>query len=842
MNTLTYIGFFFCFRRKKLFQFLDILPVYHFKHSSAINNQRNNGGNNGGDDSSNINISPASSNVSEQTVFGTMKSNIMTAEHHYKTSQPHQEQQEQQQGQHLQPLPTQLQQRRLSPGAQFYRSSCFSFPTETLLLNMTTGELINTNERSPGADASTASTAATTGPISGVFTGKDDFGTQRVYKKTSPNCVLTLYLPNREITLSGNSPAIIRGIVYVDPKAIQGYRVYAQLTLTFRYGREDEEVMGLRFCNEAIMSLHQIWPRHEEPHRETLTPLQDALMKRLGEGAHPFTLSLTSQAPPSVQLVPAKCYYGAPIGTSYDVRCFIADKTDDKFHRRASVKMGVRVIYRTDVYGINGPENFATIINNPLASPSSNTTTTAVASVTDGTTTVSGATALTDVLGNDDKALHAITTTTNTTVTTISTTTEGNALNFNDRTTRSSGKGRKSERGDSFPKLRLSPKSFRFSGRFGRNGRVGLKASLDKAWYTHGEEICVTINIRNDSRKTVRKIRVCAIQHVDVCMFNNGKFKNVVAETDIPSSSDRIVTPGTTFNTVVILKPERGTTKNWIALEDSLQRSTEPDEIIGNIAASAVRTPHYLMQASHSPNYCSSPGVCIPPVVSAIQGGSNAANGATHNERNVFAIYVSYYIKIKLTLSGMGGELSLKLPFVLVHIDEEQKHLREMQIKKINLDKVPSPRKISEKSEIDNDTNDEEESTQQPIIVDTKRVYSVISDNLDQIESIDGSEHLHIKVPPLRNAGYKRRLLMRSETIAKDFEDELNDTDDAELEAEENNGKLDQVVHLAQVHYDINTIEEHADKEDKTSKSDEATTTENLEKLSIKTTNSTNGA
>lgn len=63
---------------------------------------------------------------------------------------------------------------------------------------------------------------------------KDEFGTQRVYKKTSPNCVLTLYLPTREITLTGNNPSVLRGIVFVDPKAIQGYRVYAQLTLTFR--------------------------------------------------------------------------------------------------------------------------------------------------------------------------------------------------------------------------------------------------------------------------------------------------------------------------------------------------------------------------------------------------------------------------------------------------------------------------------------------------------------------------------------------------------------------------------------------------------------------------------
>lgn len=40
------------------------------------------------------------------------------------------------------------------------------------------------------------------------------------------------------------------------------------------FGREDEEVMGLRFCNEAIMSLHQVWPRKEEPTRESLSPLQ----------------------------------------------------------------------------------------------------------------------------------------------------------------------------------------------------------------------------------------------------------------------------------------------------------------------------------------------------------------------------------------------------------------------------------------------------------------------------------------------------------------------------------------------------------------------------------------
>lgn len=40
-----------------------------------------------------------------------------------------------------------------------------------------------------------------------------------------------------------------------------------------RYGREDEEVMGLKFCNEAVIALKQIWPKvnYDE---ELITPLQ----------------------------------------------------------------------------------------------------------------------------------------------------------------------------------------------------------------------------------------------------------------------------------------------------------------------------------------------------------------------------------------------------------------------------------------------------------------------------------------------------------------------------------------------------------------------------------------
>ncbi|KAM8718447.1 hypothetical protein ACLKA7_001628 [Drosophila subpalustris] len=707
-------------------------------------------------------------------------------------------------------------------------------------------------------------------------THKDDFGTQRVYKKTSPNCVLTLYLPTREITLTGNNPSVLRGIVFVDPKAIQGYRVYAQLTLTFRYGREDEEVMGLRFCNEAIMSLHQIWPRLEEPSRESLSPLQEALLKRLGDGAHPFTLSLTAQAPPSVQLVPAKRYYGAPIGTSYDVRCFIADKTDEKFHRRASVKMGVRVIYRTDVFHQHSaPEHYAAYAGQHSAGAAQSPPASATPP------------------SSSDVAHPA-------------------AAHGHDHGPSSSGRGggagggssgkskSKSERGDSFPKLRLSPKTFRFSGRFGRSkseiekcpndpfhcysksfqehcdntgsgmlqphsnagvaggiggisvgpcggsqgsvdkpfllhdGRVSLKASLDKGWYTHGEDVNVTINIRNDSRKTVRKVRICAIQHVDVCMFNNGKFKNVVADSDnISPAVDRVVPPGGSLNTTVALLPQRGPTKNWIALEDTLQRSTEPDEITGAIAASAIRSPNFVMQAQQllAGHPLASPAMAVPQMPQAAAtasglnsgGGVNSGVGGSNNshppghgfveDRNVFAIYVSYYVKVKLTLSGMGGELSLKLPFVLVHVDETQRPgytsatLGELRMEKLALHDAPVGRKNGKRLA---DASTSTTLGDGPSTSAAAAAAAAAANNeddgvtqLDCIETLEDEFNIRVPVPKVGQSqaqgstSYHKRRLQRSETLARDLE--------------ENDDQLE--CHMVQVHLEQQVEEERVQRQ-----------------------------
>lgn len=151
---------------------------------------------------------------------------------------------------------------------------------------------------------------------------------------------------SREIVTKRGVVEPLRGVLFVDPKYVIGSRLFSQLTLTFRYGREDEEVMGLKFCNEAVIALKQIWPRTEETNKDLLTPLQQALLERLGVGAHAFSIEVGIVAPPSVQLIPAKQYSGAPIGTSYDIRAYIADQADDKIQRRSTVKLGVRLIHK----------------------------------------------------------------------------------------------------------------------------------------------------------------------------------------------------------------------------------------------------------------------------------------------------------------------------------------------------------------------------------------------------------------------------------------------------------------------------------------------------------------
>ncbi|KYQ57410.1 Phosrestin-2 [Trachymyrmex zeteki] len=289
----------------------------------------------------------------------------------------------------------------------------------------------------------------------------------------------------------------------------------------------------------------------------------EALIKRLGPNAHAFTIEIPSIAPPSVQLVPAKEYNGPPIGNSYDVRVYVAERADERLHRKTTVKMGIRVIQRAT----KPPLPSTTMYSVPLSREPSTSL-----RIQGSKTRV--ALAENEIIEDDENVgPHA-----------------------------------------------AVEKPFLLS-----DGRVRLEAGLDHAIYEHGDLINVHVNVSNNSNKSIRRIKIIVVQHVDVCMFSNGKFKNVVAL--VSSQEDCPRGPGGNLRKIYTLRLVKGTTKNWIALEDSYAKT-------GASLASTVTNPR---------------------------------NGP--DDRNVYTIYVSYYVKVKLFISAMGGEVSLKLPFTLMHSD-----------------------------------------------------------------------------------------------------------------------------------------------------------------------------
>lgn len=53
-----------------------------------------------------------------------------------------------------------------------------------------------------------------------------------------------------------------------------------------------------------------------------------------------------------------------------------------------------------------------------------------------------------------------------------------------------------------------APKGFVDKPFLWTDGKVSLKAALNKTAYSHEEDVAVTIDVRNNSRKVIRKIRV----------------------------------------------------------------------------------------------------------------------------------------------------------------------------------------------------------------------------------------------------------------------------------------------------------------------------------------------
>ncbi|CAB1352594.1 unnamed protein product [Coregonus sp. 'balchen'] len=121
----------------------------------------------------------------------------------------------------------------------------------------------------------------------------DKAGT-RVFKKSSPNCKVTVYLGKRDFVDHLDQVDPVDGVILVDPEYLKDRKVFVTLTCAFRYGREDLDVLGLSFRKDLYISTFQAFPPIAEE-RKANSRLQERLLKKLGQQAHPFYFTVSQE-------------------------------------------------------------------------------------------------------------------------------------------------------------------------------------------------------------------------------------------------------------------------------------------------------------------------------------------------------------------------------------------------------------------------------------------------------------------------------------------------------------------------------------------------------------------
>ncbi|TNN01390.1 hypothetical protein fugu_010772, partial [Takifugu bimaculatus] len=165
----------------------------------------------------------------------------------------------------------------------------------------------------------------------------------RVFKKASPNGKLTVYLGKRDFMDQVDQVEPVDGVILIEPEYLKARKVFVTLTCAFRYGREDLDVLGLTFRKDLFVANSQVFPPSAE--QETrLTLLQERLMKKLGEHAHPFTFQIPLNLPCSVTLQPGPEDTGKACGVDFEVKAFCAENLEEKIHKRNSVRLVIRKV------------------------------------------------------------------------------------------------------------------------------------------------------------------------------------------------------------------------------------------------------------------------------------------------------------------------------------------------------------------------------------------------------------------------------------------------------------------------------------------------------------------
>lgn len=192
---------------------------------------------------------------------------------------------------------------------------------------------------------------------------------RQVVKKSSPDSKVTLYMEKREFCDLGSCTEPVEGVVVLDADQLQpNERLLVALVGRFRYGREEDEILGMTLCREVYLGHTQLC--HEQPssprtpqaatgsstaeppkspgralYAMQLGPVHRRLMDALGEEAVPFRFEFPRDAPVSTVMQRLTPESGETCGVRYLVRCYtLLDEEETPAQSKSCVNIGIRKV------------------------------------------------------------------------------------------------------------------------------------------------------------------------------------------------------------------------------------------------------------------------------------------------------------------------------------------------------------------------------------------------------------------------------------------------------------------------------------------------------------------
>ncbi|XP_046891086.1 S-arrestin-like [Hypomesus transpacificus] len=165
-----------------------------------------------------------------------------------------------------------------------------------------------------------------------------------IFKKLSRDKSVGVYMAKRDFVDRCDSVDPVDGVVLIDPVQVKGKKVYIMLSCTFKYGREDQDVLGMIFRRDIFLTTRQVYPDLQDKERSTHTKIQEKLLHKLGDNAFPFFFEFPDNLPCSVCLQPGPLDVGKQCSVEFEVKAFCAENLDEKVQKRSSVRLAIRKI------------------------------------------------------------------------------------------------------------------------------------------------------------------------------------------------------------------------------------------------------------------------------------------------------------------------------------------------------------------------------------------------------------------------------------------------------------------------------------------------------------------